>query len=84
MELVRELAFRPVTSLCDLDLLMAAAADEAAFDPLLVLVDALAGETGEIGEMGVNVSEGADGGGMLDCCEPLFLLRRRMSIVRVV
>lgn len=83
MELVRELAFRPVTSLCDLDLLMAAA-DEAAFDPLLVFVAVLEGEIGEMGDMGVNVSEGADGGGMLDCCEPLFLFRRRISIVRVV
>lgn len=80
MELVRELAVKPVTSLCDLDLLMAAA-DVAAFDPLLVFVDVLEGEMGETGAMGVNVSEGADGGGMLVCCVPLLRFRRRISIV---
>lgn len=78
MELVRELADKPVTSLWDLDLLIAAGA--AVLDAELVPVEKLAGEMGEIGETGVKVSEGADGGGPL-VCGPWCLFRRRISIV---
>lgn len=81
---MRELVERPVTSLCDFDLLMTEAAVELGAVTGAVLGDVteepLAPKLGETGNDGVKTREDAEDDGTLVCCDPWFLFRRMRSI----